>query len=138
MKLQDRHIGLIGVLASVILFFNIKDSSFQTKAFPVGLLIIFLGLSLALVFRKGKNNGYEFLHFKRVLIAFVLIALYIVGVNLIGFLVSTILFIAAFLLVYQSKMNKIVLAVFAIGCPVFIYVLFNYVLSVRLPSGLLI
>ena len=138
MKLYDRYIGVVGVLASVILFLNVKDTDFQTKAFPIGLIVIFLGLSLALVFRKGKNEGYDFPQFKRVLIAFVLIALYIVGMNVIGFLVSTIVFVAAFLLIYQCKMNKIVLAAFTIGYPVFIYVLFNNVLSVRLPAGLLI
>lgn len=138
MKLQDRHIGAAGVLASVILFLNIKDASFQTKVFPIGLIVILLGLSLALVFRKGKNNGFEFPHFKKVLMAFVMIALYVAGIQYIGFLVSTIVFVAAFLLVYKCDMNKAVLVAFSIGYPVFIYVLFNHVLSVRLPAGLLI
>lgn len=138
MKLYDRYIGVAGVLASVVLFLSIKDTDFKTKAFPVGLIFIFLGLSLALIFRKGKNEGYEFRQFKRIIIAFALIALYIVGINVIGFLVSTIVFVAAFLLMYQCKMNRLVLAVFTIGYPVFIYVLFNNVLSVRLPTGLLI
>lgn len=138
MKLQDRHIGAAGVLVSVILFLNIKDASFQTKVFPIGLIMILLCLSLALIFRKGKNDGFEFPHFKKILIAFAMIALYMLGMQYIGFLVSTIAFVAAFLTVYHCKMNKIILIIFSIGYPVLIYVLFNHVLSVRLPAGLLI
>lgn len=138
MKLKDRYIGIVGILASLFLMTNIWNQSFQTKAFPMGILVILLALSVVLVVRKDTSGGYEITHFKRIIKGCVLLAAYIAGINILGWLSSTILFVGIFLWMYQCKMNKLVLIMFTIAYPVAIYILFKNILAVRLPSGILI
>lgn len=136
--LKDKYIGILGMIISIFLGVNIWGRSFQTKAFPVSLLIVLFVLSLILICRKDETGGYKVTHIKKIVQAFLLIAIYIVCMKVLGWLSSTILFVGIFLWMYKCKMNKLILIAFAIGYPTVIYFVFNYLLAVRLPSGLLI
>ncbi len=135
--MKDRYIGLLGVLLSVFLFFDIKDMQFKTKVFPIACLVALCALSVALVLRRDGKK-YEFKEFKRISISIAIILAYMFCMNVIGFLVSTIAFMLAFSFYNKHNIKTWIVVVYSVLYPSAIYLLFKVVLMIRLPQGLLI
>lgn len=68
--------------------------------------------------------------------AYLIISVYVVCINFIGFYVSSSLFLVAFMLFLNTRSIKTLVCV-TVGMDVFLFLLFNVGLKLNLPSGLL-
>lgn len=68
----------------------------------------------------------------------VLVSLYVLAFNEVGFLIATViyLFLQMLVLTPAEKRNIPLLAVISVAAPVFIYTLFVYVINTPLPKGI--
>ena len=77
-----------------------------------------------------KNVKWE--EIKYPMLLFVFITLYIVAVDLIGFVISSLVF-TAFLMWYNYARNKLSLVLVPCGLVGFLYVLFTFILKTKMP-----
>lgn len=144
---QDAFIGIGITIFS--LYFYIKTGDIPTGAdlFPQIILTTFGLLGIAIFIsglRKGKKQQEEnneeklkVLELKLPMFSLLVIVIYIALLNVLGFFVSTTLFIIGFMIFYQMKSIKVI-AMTVIIVNLFIYLLFVYQLNVQLPKGLLL
>lgn len=153
--------GIIFAFAVVytILAFNIPPSSFTTAAvgpsvFPIAIGVMLAVTSLALLFNgllearassaeRHEGIGSGVLHepeenheqsLKKLLVVIALLFGYICLFFALGYVLSTILFIFSTTLYLERKHWKRNL-IYSIVFPVIVFLLFNHVLSVYLPTG---
>ena len=74
----------------------------------------------------------KFSQIKMPLVVFVFITIYVVLVDLVGFIVPSLVFTAA-LMWFNHIRNKVVCVLVPVGLVGFLYVLFTFILSSRLP-----
>lgn len=133
MKIDDRVVGLIGIVGSALLMHTIWNTHLQTKAFPLACLIILLILSAILALRKG-HKSYKIENWGKVLLTMVLLLVYILSLDHIGFLIATTLFLIVYLLLNKFEGKKLLLYGYSLLLPALIYLLFNVGFSVQLPE----
>ena len=133
MKIDDRMVGLIGIVGSALLMHTIWNTHLQTKAFPLTCLFILFILSAVLALRKGHKR-YTIQNLGKVLLTMLLLLAYILSLGQIGFLIATTLFLAAYLLVNKFEGKKLLLYGYSLLFPILIYLLFNVGFSVQLPE----
>jgi membrane-associated HD superfamily phosphohydrolase len=143
---QDFYIGAVIFLFSLYFFIRSTDLPEGANTFPYyifgilgvfGLLIAFFGWRKRA--HKNIEKAEDEINFKTIklpILSFLIIVLYASLVNVLGFFVSTSIFIVLFLLFYKIK-NVLVIAGTIVSINLFIYLLFVYQLNVRLPAGLL-
>ncbi|MCM3088618.1 tripartite tricarboxylate transporter TctB family protein [Bhargavaea ginsengi] len=145
---QDVYVGLL--IFAVALIFFVQSFGFPEGAniFPYyifgllgvfGLIIAFMGFKksdLSKVKEGPVKDEINFSMIKLPLAGFLIIVLYTLMIQFLGFFVATSIFITLFLLFYKVK-KPILMIALVIGVNVFIYLLFVYQLNVRLPGGLL-
>lgn len=144
MKLFKLHMDVYtgGILAFIGLYFFIEASKFteQASTFPKIVLGTFIMLSLMLVVEglvKSKklnmhSDAIKFEEIKIPLVIFTFITLYVIALNLIGFYISTLIFIPSIMLFYKQR-KKIIIACSTIGVVLFIHLLFVVQLKLMLP-----
>ncbi|NJP36248.1 tripartite tricarboxylate transporter TctB family protein [Alkalicoccus luteus] len=135
-------------------FAHLNESQLGPGTFPQLIAVLLAVLSLVLLIRKiidmkraagtGASAGEQFRAFiheyKLVIIMFAMLTVYIVLIDVIGFVVMTLLFvIAAGLLIGPKKRKNIVILVCVSVVLTFsTYLFFQNVLYVRFPSGILL
>lgn len=134
-SVNDRIIGIIGAIGSLFLFFTIKDTSFETKIFPVICLLLLFVLSIIIVLRS-THSSYEFKNIKKVILSVVLMISYVVCMNLIGFIWSSMLFLAAYLYLNKYEGKRLMGVLFSVLLPIALFGLFQLAFGVRLPEGI--
>ncbi|MFA6508612.1 MAG: tripartite tricarboxylate transporter TctB family protein [Treponemataceae bacterium] len=117
-----------------------------SATFPLILSFVILGLSLALFltnigqYRKQKGVPREAIfkseQMKIVAGGFLIILLSAILMLVVGFIPAMMALNLAFLLYFKVK-NKILIASVSIVTPILVYVVFQIVLSIPLPGGLL-
>jgi putative tricarboxylic transport membrane protein len=148
-KPLNRLLGLIlAAFAGLYLFFSYKIPSYpyamvDADVVPKGLGYLLLFLSVLLFLQKGKETEQEkqkrTIPKKELLVLLVVagfILIYIFLLELIGFIIMTSVFIfacSAFLGYKKYKISAVVALVFSF----LLYFLFNYLLLIHLPSGVL-
>ena len=141
-RIQDLVIGVIALAAGIALFIGTKDFPGTTQLFSriVLLILIIIGAVLiATSLINAKKPGPEevdFKSFKNPLICFVLIVVYVVMIDKIGFFVSSAVCLPA-LMLFMGQKKPIPMIATTAGALLFIYVLFVTQLGLRMPQGLL-
>ena len=141
MKRINLFIGIISLISSLGILISSNNMPAQSAMFPKYLSIIFGILSICLIAMsskmKSEDDGKTEKFFSVPMIkGVILVLLYILLIQLMGFFIATSVFTIAFMVLYKEKSKKKMLATM-IGINVFIYVLFVLQLNVPLPNGLL-
>ena len=142
---QDVYIAIILLAISVYMIFNaMTKMSSDAAQFPILMLVVFIALSIGLLIKgirdtqHAEKTGEElkgqmkFSQIKMPLVVFVFITIYVVLVDLVGFIVPSLVFTAA-LMWFNHIRNKVVCVLVPVGLVGFLYVLFTFILSSRLP-----
>lgn len=142
---QDVYIAIILLSISVYMIFNaMTKMSSDAAQFPILILVVFIALSIGLLIKgirdtqHAEKTGEElkgqmkFSQIKMPLVVFVFITIYVVLVDLVGFIVPSLVFTAA-LMWFNHIRNKVVCVLVPVGLVGFLYVLFTFILSSRLP-----
>ena len=142
---QDVYIAIILLAISVYMIFNAMTTmSSDAAQFPILILVVFIALSIGLLIKgirdtqHAEKTGEElkgqmkFSQIKMPLVVFVFITIYVVLVDLVGFIVPSLVFTAA-LMWFNHIRNKVVCVLVPVGLVGFLYVLFTFILSSRLP-----
>ncbi|WP_130868697.1 tripartite tricarboxylate transporter TctB family protein [Intestinimonas massiliensis (ex Afouda et al. 2020)] len=146
MKLKyDKLFSAICLLAVVVLFVNtgsIRDLASSSD--PGARLLPYIGEAIlgicALIILVSKSDAQSFLDkagWIKLVIILACMALYIVGLNYLGFLISTPIAIAVFiyLLKEDEKVNPIVALLMIVLLTVGLYFMFTKGFSILLPKG---
>lgn len=142
---QDIVVALILLILSGAMLLNAMTTmSVDARQFPVLILGLFIILSVALLIKGVKDTrdaavGKEvdssrmvFEQIKFPLLAFVFTTIYIIAVDMVGFIIPSVVFTAG-MMWFNYYRNKIALILVPIGLVGFLYVLFTFVLASRLP-----
>ncbi len=139
----DVFIGL-GILAILILFGSqLPRITPLARVYPLvlsfGLLICVLLLLAKTLRRPGEEKGGDKTHndMKRILLYLVLILMYILSWELLGFLVSTCLF-SLISMLFLGMRNRTALIAFPLLLTAVIYIIFVELIMIELPMGTVI
>ena len=159
-KFEDIIAGILLLIVSIVVFvFSNKiprlvittiGPAFMPKLVAIGMgvfscLLIVKSLQIPTVAQKnekrqvGQTSLLDFVRLHIDLVTIALLFLYAIGIAVLGFLVSTIiyLFLHINLMGINKKQNLLVALVVSISISVGVYMLFSKVLYVMLPSGIL-
>ncbi len=144
----DVVISIIGLIFAAVMLFQIHGYPDDVKMFPSIFLYLFM-LFMAIVLVRGIKRSVhtegvskkEFWCSPAVIhnpiITAVLVIIYVTLIYFLGFYISTALFMLITMLYYGSRKWMINLAV-TTGMLIFCYVLFEILLSVQLPAGIIL
>lgn len=135
-------IFLLGVSAFLI-FHAMTVQSAEARQFPILILVIFAALAAVMLVNgirdskadtdgesRVKNMKWEEVKFP--LFVFVFIVIYVVAVDLVGFIIPSLLFTAG-LMWFNYARNKVALILVPCGLVGFLYVLFTFILKTKMP-----
>ena len=138
---QDRVIGLGGLLFSItMLYFSSKIPSFSIipgapgpSAYPklISIFLIILSAALIMIKPQGKSEQSE-VRLSAVLKTLLICAAYVALVPVIGFYITTALFLPGFMIM-QGERKLVLLIVFPIAMLVLVYLVFTLGLGVMFP-----
>ena len=109
--------------------------------FPFGLAIALILLSLALIFKHWKKDAspppfWPERTWLRPLLGVAILIFYALVVDVIGFILTTFLFLVIWMWVIERLRWRTILSI-SVGTTVALYLIFNLFLEVPLPSGFL-
>lgn len=150
MKNKDLRMSIVMMIVFIILFalsFTFKSSdvvkSHTTASFfPQVVLVVAMFLNAIMMYQSVKNGPDEATKegdpevFWRVVLSMGVAIAFGFGVAYLGTLVSISLFIVAIMLVWGVR-KKLPIVLNAVITPILIYLIFNKILLVQLPSGIL-
>lgn len=139
----DVVIGAVLLAASAFLMVHaMTKQSPEARQFPMIILVVFAILSAAVLAggikamndpeqqaAAGKSKLEEM---KYPLIGFAFIVIYVIAVDLIGFIIPSLLFTAG-LMWFNYARNKLALVLVPCGLVGFLYVLFTFILHTKMP-----
>jgi len=148
---KDLRMAIVMMVIFIILYgisFTFQSSGVMTthttaSFFPRVVLIVAMFLTLIIIIqsiRKGPDKVVKKMEkaaFNRVAGSMVCAVGFGLGASFLGTLVSISLFIVAIMLVWGVRSKRAII-INAVVTPILIYVIFNQVLLVQLPSGILI
>ena len=141
-RIQDLVIGVIALAVGVFLFLQTNEFPEITRNFSRIILIILIAIGAVLIITSiinGKKPGPEEVslkEFKNPMLAFLIIIVYVVMMEYIGFFVASAICIPA-LMLFMGQRKPIPMIATTAGALLFVYVLFVMQLGLRLPQGLL-
>ena len=141
MKKINMIIGIISFIFSVGILISSNSMPGQSAMFPKYLSIIFGILSICLILislriSDEENNKVDKFFSIPMVKGAILVLVYILLIQLIGFFIATSIFTVIFMILYKEKSKKKILFT-TLGINIFIYILFVLQLNVPLPTGLL-
>ena len=116
--------------------FTIKDSG--SRSFPqvVCVLAIILATGFLISSMRGhQNDKMDFSGTGRAMIMAAILLVYMIGCSFLGFYVATLIYLPV-AMIYLGQRNKIVIVAISIGLPVFVYLVFQKVLTMQIPLGI--
>ncbi|NLV89355.1 MAG: tripartite tricarboxylate transporter TctB family protein [Tissierellia bacterium] len=142
MKKVDMLLGFI--LLAICGFFYFMISRLPEKAilYPIFVTTVLLILTLIhlittyLKKEDEESNAFKGLEIKQLLFVIATSGLYVVLINIAGYVTSTVLYVLSTL--FGLKVSKKASALISIGFSICIYVLFKILLKVPLPKGFII
>ena len=135
MKLSDRMVGLVSIIGSAYLVSQIWDTQLETKGLPLGCLFLLMILSVMLIARPVTTT-YTFDNFKRIILNFILLFVYIVLLNFLGFIPASIIYLTTFIFMNKYEGKKWVGLAYGIFLPIALYAVFELLFAVDLPQGI--
>lgn len=150
MKNRDLRMSIVMMIVFIILFalsftFQSSDvvkSHTTASFFPQVVLVVAMFLNAIMMYQSVKNGPDEATEkgdrevFWRVVLSMVVAIAFGFGVPYLGTLVSISLFIVGIMLVWGVR-KKLTIVLNAVITPILIYLIFNKILLVQLPSGIL-
>ncbi len=143
MRKLDLILSAILIAFSGIVYLMISQLPKEASLYPIFVTTLLLVLSVIQLFKTYRNKEEEnekspFDGIEKKQMLFVLIAsgIYVALINVLGYIGSTALYVAAILIGLKTEKKKSV--IISIGFCIFIYVLFKILLQVPLPKGLII
>lgn len=143
---QDVYIGIGIIIVSIIFLLLSLDMPEGSSLFPKIILSLFGLFGIAIMvdgIRKGKDSKkstleerFRISEAKLPFISLMLIIGYVLFIDLLGFFVSTTIFIIVFMFFYKLRNLKTML-ITVVTLNIFMYFLFVYQLNLPLPQGLL-
>lgn len=134
---------LLLALSGFLIFHAVTVQSAEARQFPILILLIFAALAAAMLVNgirdsraaangetRFKNMKWEEVKFP--LLVFVFIVIYVVAVDLVGFIIPSLLFTAG-LMWFNYARNKLALILVPCGLVGFLYVLFTFILKTKMP-----
>jgi len=148
---KDLRMGIVMMVIFIVLYgisFTFQSSGVMTTHttaafFPRVVLLVAMFLTLIIIIqsiRKGPDKVAKKMDpaaFRRVVGSMVCAICFGLGASFLGTLVSISLFIIAIMLVWGVRSKRAII-INALVTPILIYLVFNQVLLVQLPSGILI
>lgn len=113
---------------------NFSDSAALMPTFTLGAILFLSVIQLLMCSRVPDERAH--INLKRMGIVLLALLLYVGLINVIGYYVCTLLFIAGLMFAFGIRKKKTLIAVPVIFC-VFVFVVFAKGLSISLPSGVL-
>lgn len=142
---QDIAVALLLLAVSAFLMVNaLTKQSAEARMFPMLILVVFMILAVAMLVNgireskaasEGKDVQFKNMKWEEVkypLLVFVFIVIYVVAVDLIGFIIPSLLFTAG-LMWFNYARNKVALILVPCGLVGFLYVLFTFILKTKMP-----
>jgi len=133
---RDRVAGAILLLVCTGLFYEGWGYPPDSRMFPLGLLTFLMIGAIVLIVRSARASGGEEGNPKRVLQTTLLCLAYVVLVEVVGYFVSTALFMAFFMAMMGIRKPLVYVAAIA-GVNLGLYLLFVWQLKVPVPIGML-
>lgn len=142
---HDIAVGVLLLGGSAFLLFNAMTTlSEEARQFPVLILLLFIALSAVLLINgvrdtmalaagkdvKLKNLEWETIKYP--MIAFAFMVVYVIAVDMFGFIIPSLLFTAG-MMWYNFARNKLALILVPCGLVGFLYVLFTFILQTKMP-----
>lgn len=132
---------VIGLSTQIKMLFALSARDVGPGFFPVAASVGLIVCAIGKFLTEGGDAS-PFLSrrgWRDVCILFVLLGLYIAGIAVLGFIVATLLAAPALAHAMREdrKLRLLPVAMFSIGSTATLYVVFQYVIQVRLPTGLL-
>lgn len=115
---------------------DVGPAFFPTAA-SVGLIVCAIGKFLT---EGGESQSFlSRKGWKNVFIVFCFLAAYLIGITILGFIIATLLTAPALVWVMREDrtLRPLTLVLFSIGSTAVLYVVFQLIIEVRLPVGLL-
>ena len=143
---QDIFLGIFIAIFGAVSFWSSLKFPSQAALMPkiITIILISLGILLSAVsfirYKKGKESAaspIEIIKLKYPMVAFLMVVIYVILVNYLGFFCSTLLFLVCFMYFMNIKSVKTI-AITVIILLSFVYLLFCVGLHVNFPSGILI
>lgn len=121
---------------------NLSEPGPRLFPYIAGIGMCICGLGIALTSGKGSGDDAPYLSkdgWKRLLIAAGVMVLYYLGLEFLGFIISTPIFTFAIILILAGgkKLNLVVVAVIAVVTTAVLYLLFEKVFTIFLPPGII-
>lgn len=142
-KLKNNYDAIIALLllaVEIFLWIYIGEAPYQARYYPRAMLDLSMFLTLLLLvtsLKKHEPHKAEGMkHNKGVYITILITGLYIALIHLVGFYIATMLYLLSVMLFLEIR-NKLVLILVPVLTTLFVYLVFNQVLMVFLPEGLL-
>lgn len=142
MRKLDLILGYILLAICFAFYFMISKLPDKATLYPlfVTSILLFLTLIHLIVTYRNKSreesNAFKGLYLKQLFFVLGISGLYIAMINILGYVVSTVLYILISLIVLKTEKVKSIML--SAGTAAFIFILFKILLRVPLPKGFLI
>lgn len=142
MKKLDLILGLILIAICGVFYFMISKLPSSATLYPIFVTTLLLVLTLIHIFitsfkkEDEECTAFKDLELKQLLFVLGTSGLYIVLINIAGYITSTFIYVLTVL--FGLKVSKKSSILISIGFSAFIYVLFKTLLRVPLPRGFII
>jgi hypothetical protein len=145
---HDVYIGLSMIFLALVAFIKALSMPEDAAQFPklmaviliiFSIWIVYVGIKKTRLIESGKVKKEDIITFEKTkmpLISFIIVVIYTMLINILGFFVSTTLFVAAFMYFYKIRDFKRII-ITLLGLNAFIYFLFVIQLKVPLPKGII-
>lgn len=142
MRKLDLFLGYILLAIAGLFYFMISRLPEKATIYPLFVTTLLLLLTLVHVFityrskSTEESTAFKNIHWKQLLFVLGVSGLYIGLINIIGYVVSTVIYMLASLIFLKTdKLKSLYLSAGTAG---FIFLLFKIILKVPLPKGFLI
>ncbi len=142
MKKQDLFLGYLLVIVSLVFYFMISKLPERATIYPIfvtSLLLILTLIHLLITYKKNskeESRAFKDIEWKQLLFVLAFSGVYVFLINILGYVVSTVLYVFASLLFLKTDKIKSILL--SAGTAGFIFLLFKIILKVPLPKGFII
>ncbi|MGN9165842.1 tripartite tricarboxylate transporter TctB family protein [Tissierellaceae bacterium HCP3S3_D8] len=143
MRKLNLILSVILISISGLVYLMISQLPSEASLYPIFVNTIFSILSIILLFKTYFNNqtnreesNFINIELKQLLFVLAISGLYVALINIIGYVVSTALYVLIILL--GLKVDRIKSSFISFGFCLFVYILFKILLRVPLPKGIII
>lgn len=142
-KKKNLVLGLLLILICLIFYLMIFQLRSDVRLYPLFTTTILLAFSIGLLVQnhfskveEEEEEDKEEVDIKQLLFVIVTSGVYVALMNIVGYVVSTLVYLLVMLFGLKLEKKKAILI--GVGFTIFIYVLFKVALKVPLPKGFII